>query len=146
MKQIFREKRKLDFSIYGIAIPTFELYSIEGESYDFTENLGFPDNQDGVYIFLTSKPALDMDRMDITPMCTLWYCGKTNDLRHRFDQHHHKDELKQVKPLYIAVAYCNDEEEITELEKKMLSFFLFPYNAESTNKGTNDDAIKAVRL
>ena len=145
MKQIFREKRKLDFSTYDLSVPTFKLYSIEGGQYDFTDNLGFPDNQDGVYIFLTSKPALDMEKMDITPMCTLWYCGKTVDLRHRFDQHHHKDELKEFNPLYIAVAYCDNEQEITKVENDLLSFFLFPYN-EAANKGTNKDTIKAVRI
>ena len=116
MKQIKRENRKLDFSPYDKSLPTFELYSIEGQSYDFTDNLSFVDNQDGVYIFLTSVPELDMEQMDVTPMCTMHYCGKTKDLRHRFDQHQHKDELKVLNPLYIAVAYCSSETEITELE------------------------------
>ena len=146
MKQINRANRKLDFSPYDKSLPTFELYSIEGRSYDFTDNLGFADNQDGVYIFLTSVPELDMERMDITPMCTMRYCGKTKDLRHRFDQHHRKDDLKVLNPLYIAVAYCSGETEIAELEKKLLDLFHFEFNEPSTNKGTNDKPIKAVRL
>lgn len=146
MKQIYRIKRKLDFSKYNLSVPDFELYSIEGEQYDFSENLGFAVNQDGVYIFLTSKPRLDIKRMDITPKCTLWYCGKTEDLRHRFDQHHHKDDLKASHPLYIAVAYCAGEEEITNLEKQMLSTFSFPFNDKSTNSGTIKDTVEAVRL
>ena len=146
MKQINRANRKLDFSPYDKSLPTFELYSIEGRSYDFTDNLGFADNQDGVYIFLTSVPELDMERMDITPMCTMRYCGKTKDLRHRFDQHHRKDDLKVLNPLYIAVAYCSGEAEIAELEKKLLDLFHFEFNEPSTNKGTNDKPIKAVRL
>lgn len=146
MKQINRENRKLDFSPYIKSLPTFELYSIEGRAYDFTDNLGFADNQDGVYIFLTSIPELDMEKMDVTPMCTMQYCGKTKDLRHRFDQHHHRDDLKEFNPLYIAVAYCNSETEITELEKLLLDTFHFEFNEPSTNKGDNDESIKAVRL
>lgn len=146
MKQIKREYRKLDFSPYDKSLPSFELYSIDGQSYDFTDNLSFADNQDGVYIFLTSVPELDMEKMDVTPMCTMRYCGKTNDLRHRFDQHHHKDDLKVLNPLYIAVAYCSGETEITELENKLLDTFHFEFNEPSTNKGTNDNLIKAVRL
>ena len=146
MKQIKRENRKLDFSPYDKSLPTFELYSIEGQSYDFTDNLSFVDNQDGVYIFLTSVPELDMEQMDVTPMCTMHYCGKTKDLRHRFDQHQHKDELKVLNPLYIAVAYCSSETEITELENKLLDRFRFEFNNPSKNKGTNDKSIKAVRF
>lgn len=146
MKQIKRENRKLDFSLYNNSLPTFELYSIEGRTYDFTDNLGFADNQDGVYIFLTTVPELDLRKMDVTPMCTMRYCGKTNDLRHRFDQHHHKDDLKVFDPLYIAVAYCDNEEEISELEGKMLNLFQFEFNNPSKNKGTEDSPIKAVRL
>ncbi len=128
MKQIKRENRKLDFSRYDKPLPTFELYSIEGRSYDFTDNLSFADHQDGVYIFLTSVPELDMERMDVTPMCTMHYCGKTKDLRHRFDQHHHKDDLKTFNPLYIAVAYCDNEKEISILEERMLNTFHFEFN------------------
>ena len=109
----------------------------------FTDNLSFADNKDGVYIFLTSVPQLDMERMDVTPKCTMHYCGKTIDLRHRFDQHHHKDDLKGFNPLYIAVAYCNDETEITELESKLLDTFHFEFNDPSTNKGTNSKPIKS---
>lgn len=68
-------------------------------------------------------------------MCKLWYCGKTNDLRHRFACHHHKDELKNLNPLYIAVAYCDNENEITSLERKMLSMFHFELNDSNTNRG-----------
>lgn len=146
MKQIYREMRKLDFSPFNKPIPVFEIYSIEGKTYDFTDNLGFAHNQDGVYIFLTSVPELDMKRMDITPICTMHYCGKTKDLRQRFDGHHHKDDLKTLAPLYVAVAYCDNEEEITNLEKLMLDSFSFEFNDPSLNKGTIKDLIKAVRL
>lgn len=63
--------------LYDKSLPTFELYSIEGGAYDFTDNLAFADNQDGVYNFLTSIPELDMEKMDVIPMCTMRYCGKT---------------------------------------------------------------------
>ena len=145
MKDIIREKRKLDFSNFK-SLPTFELYSIEGGTYDFTENLKFAYKQDGVYIFLTAVPKLDMDLMDITPMCTMLYCGKTNDLSQRFDNHHHKDDLKTLSPLYIAVAYCENEKETAKLEKVMLDTFFFEFNDPSTNKGTIKGTIKAVRI
>lgn len=135
MKDIYRLFRKLDFSEYG-SFPDFEIYKIEGEKYDFTDNLGFPENQDGVYIFL-GQVTLECDsecKMDVLPLYELLYCGKTTDLRQRFYNHHHQDDLKKYNPLFIAVSYCKNEEEITDLEKKMLSKFRFKYNEPETNK------------
>lgn len=134
MKTIYKEFKKLDFREYG-NFPTFEIYSIEGGSYDFTENLGFPDHQDGVYIFLNKVSwKSNQSETKIIPMYELLYCGKTVDLRHRFDSHHHKHDLKEYKPIYIAVSYCGNEAEITELENRMLSTFHFKFNAPETNK------------
>lgn len=136
MKDIYRLFRKLDFSEYG-SFPDFEIYKIEGEKYDFTDNLGFPENQDGVYIFLNEGNKLECEsecKMDVLHLYELLYCGKTKDLRTRFCGHNHQGDLKKYNPLFIAVSYCENEEEITDLEKKMLSKFRFKYNDPETNK------------
>jgi len=145
MKKIVFKNRKLGLSKYGFP-QDFYIYGIDGGVYDFTDNLDFPANQDGVYIFFTAFPKLDMDRMDTIFQCTMRYCGKTKDLRERFDQHHHKDDLKQHNPLYIAVSCCKDENEITGLEKSILNYFHFEYNDPELNKGSNTETIEAVKI
>ena len=145
MKEISFKNRKLGLTKYGFN-ENFLIYGIEGGEYDFTDNLNFPNKQDGVYVFFTSQPQLDMDRMDIIFHCTMHYCGKTKDLRERFDQHHHKDDLNGYSPLYIAVAFCDNEEEITNLENRMLACFRFTHNDPALNTGAISANVEAVRI
>ena len=114
---------------------TFILYDIQG--YQFDENLEFFKNQDGVYIFTEynlMKPNWKKFHIDI--IHKMLYCGKTVDLRDRFDSHHHRKELIQHKHLYIAVAYCDTEDEITKLEKQLLEYYNFPVNDEKHGHNT----------
>lgn len=126
---------------------TFVLYDIAG--YKFDENLEFIKDQDGVYIFTES--TIDGFNDTITKI-EIWhsmlYCGKTIDLRERFDSHHHKDDIVKHENLHIAVAYCEDENEITNLENILLQKFDFPYNDEDEgrNTGVEEAFIKEVTL
>ena len=126
---------------------TFVLYDIQG--YQFDKNLDFIKDQDGVYIFAeydSIKPIWKKFRIDV--IYKMLYCGKTVDLRERFDSHHHKDDLAKHKNLYIAVAYCEDENEITDLENTLLQKFNFPYNddEEGRNTGVEEPIIRVVTL
>ena len=146
MKNIYRLLRTLDFSEYG-SFPDFEIYSIEGGKYDFTDNLGFPEDQDGVYIFLSKCkfPVFVQKKMSLLWEYKMLYCGKTKDLSTRFRDHNHKDDLKKYRHLYIAVTYCKNEREIDELEKRMLSTFRFRYNILN-NDGKINKNIAGVKL
>ena len=116
---------------------TFVLYDITG--YKFDENLEFIKDQDGVYIFAeynSIKPIWKKFRIDV--IYKMLYCGKTVDLRERFASHHRKKELSQNKHLYIAVAYCDTEDEITKLENQLLEYYKFPVNNKKQGHNTGD--------
>lgn len=135
--------KKLDLGIDK----TFVLYDIQG--YQFDKNLEFIKDQDGVYIFAeynSIKPIWKKFRIDV--IYKMLYCGKTVDLRKRFASHHHKDDLVKHENLYIAVAYCEDENEIADLENALLQKFNFPYNdeEEGRNIGIEEPIIKEVTL
>lgn len=135
--------RKLDIEVSK----TFALYSIKG--YLFDTNLEFNKDQDGVYIF-TEQIYLGFNKAmtNIEKPHKMLYCGKTVDLRKRFASHHHKDDLVKHENLYIAVAYCKDENEITDLENTLLQKFNFPYNDEEEggNIGVEEPIIREVTL
>ena len=138
-----RTNKKLDIE-FG---KTFVLYDIIG--YKFDENLNFKEDQDGVYIFTEQTFFGFNETVTNISMChRMLYCGKTIDLRSRFDSHHHKDDIAKHKNLHIAVAYCEDENEITNLENALLQKFNFPYNDEDEgrNTGVEEPIIKEVTL
>ena len=126
---------------------SFILYNIKG--YQFKENIGFPDEQDGVYIFTEhTKSAFNDTTTNVRFYHKMLYCGKTIDLRERFSSHHHKDDLEKHTNLYIAVAYCDNEKEITQLENNLLEKYKFPYNNKTIGKntGTEEPIIEVVNL
>ena len=127
-------RRKLSLSKYGID-ETFEIFRINKQcKYDFTDNLDFV-NRDGVYIFIKCAEERSFNK-ECTKIFNKWemlYCGKTQYLRQRFNNHHRKNELKEIEQLYIAVCFCENEQEITYLENKMLNTFLFEYNKKDNN-------------
>lgn len=133
--------KKLDFSEFRIT-EDFEIFKItETLKYDFTDNLDFGDKE-GVYIFI--KLVFNCDRK-LDYSYKLLYCGKTIELSKRFDQHHRQEELTEIYPLYLAVCFCENEEEITDLENVMLNTFKFELEQQN-NTGTNTDLIKEVNL
>ena len=126
---------------------SFILFNIKG--YQFKENIGFPDEQDGVYIFTEhTNPTFNDTTTNIRFYHKMLYCGKTIDLRERFSSHHRKDDLEKHTNLYIAVAYCDNEKEITQLENDLLEKYDFPYNDETigNNTGTEESIIEVVNL
>lgn len=125
----------------------FVLYDIHG--YQFNENLDFKKDQDGVYIFTEQIiHGFNETMTNIAMPHRMLYCGKTIDLRDRFASHHHKDDLVKHESLYIAVAYCDDEAEITDLENALLKQYKFIYNDgdEGRNTGVKEPIIKEVNL
>ena len=135
--------KKLDIGIDK----TFVLYDIQG--YQFDKNLEFIKYQDGVYIFAeydSIKPIWKKFRIDV--IYKMLYCGKTVDLRERFASHHRKKELSQNKYLYIAVAYCDTEDEITKLEKQLLEYYKFPINnkKQGHNTGNTPPFTRVVKI
>lgn len=74
------------------------------------------------------------------------YCGRTDNLRERFNDHHHKKKLRTIDNLYIAVCFCKNEEETNTLEKLMLSTYHFKFNAPETNRGELSEVVIAVSL
>lgn len=106
----------------------FDVFYIDKYTYEFEEGLNFPEKQDGVYIFFTGMDNLEDGE------CEMLYCGKTVDLRSRFSSHHKKKQLSQIKPLYIAVLYCDNEHEISKTETALLKHYNFPENEQNSGK------------
>ena len=126
----------------------FVLYRIEGDEYDFTENLNFPENQDGVYIFCTSDKFEENTRgvLTISKTIKMLYCGRTIHLRTRFDKHHHMDDLKKISPLFMFVAFCENQNENIKIENSLLNYYNFTYNDETKNCGTMSNIIGWVKI
>lgn len=116
----------------------FHIYEINnGQKYDFCHCLDFPSNSDGVYIFIHENPhGIDDEKIRIMNWEGL-YCGKTIDLRRRFTTHQRKDDLKDIDNLHIAICYCSNRQEITQLEEYLLSKYKFPVNRKD-NHGIKD--------
>lgn len=127
---------------------TFELFQInEYNQYDFTDNLNFESEQDGVYIFVQEYyRGFDPTITRCVPRYRMLYCGKTTDLRTRFAHHHHKEELSSIRQLYLALCFCDNSREIDSLEQQLLNAYHFEFNDPHLNSGEINTEITRVDL
>lgn len=77
----------------------------------------------GVYIFV--KHFLGTDKSN---NYNLIYCGKTEDLSTRFDDHHKADCIKKNGANRICVMSVSTEKERTSIEEDILAAYNFTCN------------------
>lgn len=90
------------------------------EDFDFEENLDFPSNSKGVYMFA--------DRYN-QQNYTIYYVGRTKNLRRRFCHHHKREDLLYGDVFNVlCVHYCDTIEETKDLEERLIKLYKPSYN------------------
>jgi hypothetical protein len=95
----------------------FEIKGKSGKTYEFDIfKLDTSFNPiGGIYIFTRRYKRLDSKYYH-----ELIYCGKTNDLSTRFDNHHKKDCIEKNKANCVCVKSVSSEQERTNIEQDIL--------------------------
>ena len=114
---------RLDLSDFQIE-EVFTLYKLH-DNYDFESNLGFND-KNGTYIFTKKEGRYHQ----------LIYCGKTEHLNKRFYDHCNGPCIMKHNADYIAVCFCDTDEDAIKLENKILGLIPFPCNTQKNKKCT----------
>lgn len=114
----------------------FQVYKLE--NYDFDSCLCFTkDKQAGVYIF-TKREIVNSTSDSITiGGLTTWkeianhqllYCGRTDNLKTRFIQHHKEGDLKGANFNCLSILMCDTHEDTEVIEKDLLLNHNFKFN------------------
>lgn len=101
---------------------TFTLKGQSGADYEFelyTLDTNF-NAVGGIYAFVRL--------IENNAKCSRIYCGKTEDLSTRFQNHHKQDEIEGHKANAIGILRVNTEEERTKIEIDILENNDFPCN------------------
>lgn len=114
----------------------FQIYKLE--NYNFDCSLNFPiKNQSGVYIFTKRKVInANLDPVTIGGLTTwkehanhqLLYCGRTDDLKDRFNKHHKENELKHANFNCLSIFLCDTHKETEDVENDLLNEHNFKFN------------------
>ena len=96
----------------------FDIYDVDG--FDFNDNLDFPEESKGVYLFGRNYEQSKYH---------IYYVGRTKNLRKRF-YHHHKAEDLLYGDVFnvLCVHYCDTIEETKDLEERLIKFYKPSYN------------------
>ena len=96
----------------------FDIYNVEG--FDFEENLDFPEESKGVYLFGHNYKQSKYH---------IYYVGRTKNLRRRFCHHHKAEDLLDGDVFNVlCVHYCDTIEETENLEKRLIELYKPSYN------------------
>ncbi len=99
-----------------ISTNTFDIKGKSGQGYNFdmyTLDHPFP-KSGGIYIFTCRSASANVYSHDII------YCGKTEDLSTRFNDHHKKDEIAKKNANCICVLAVSNEIDRTRIEIDIL--------------------------
>ena len=119
----------------------FQVYKLEG--YDFNSNLRFTEGKHcGVYIF--SKREVLNPKYDAITIgrLTSWkeiarhqllYCGRTDDLNKRFEDHHKAKDLEGADFNCLSILTCENHEETEQIERYLLNEHNFKFNEVLNN-------------
>ena len=121
----------LDMSEFGIE-ESFDVYELG--SYDFSDNIDFGECA-GVYIFTKRDIYSELNATYGKEMYshTLIYCGETKEMDKRFYSHFHAQDIIDAGADRISIYKCNNKEEASSLEKKLLATLKFPVNKKGND-------------
>lgn len=108
-----------------------QFFGYDIKNYKFEENLDFASKQSGTYIFTKRENTSTIGKGHNNQIL---YIGETEDLRTRFCDHDHKEDLIKHGSNAIFVCKTNSKEEAVKLQNKLLGLYPTPINSQLSPK------------
>ena len=126
--------QKLEGRTYTLCGKTFQLYTIEGFSFD--EPLDITGGK-GIYSFSKCIAKVDsiVNNGNSWMKCnhSLVYLGKSDDFDDRPHNHDKFPKISEYKPNFLALYTCGENEDPKKVESEILANYFFSVN-EKENK------------
>ena len=102
---------------------SFDVYDVE--NFDFEDNLDFPEETKGVYVFAYRCK----DSINANFRYKIYYIGRTKNLRKRFYHHHKADDLTEGTVFNVLCVHkCKTIEQTISMEKELIELYKPEYN------------------